>query len=79
MQRQRNAVHVIKRGLELPRAVIECTLPLMSQKEVKVLQSALTAYRLQDHCKESDKLRVDDLLYALRLCSTDPRDLGVDE
>ena len=79
MQRQRNAVHVVKRGLELPAAVIECTLPLMNQKEVKVLQSALTAYRLHDHCKESDKLRVDDLLYALRLCSTDPRDLSFDE
>ena len=79
MNRPKNAVHVMKRGLELPRAVIECTLPLMNQQEVKLLQSALTAYRLHDHCKQSDKLRVDDLLYALRLCSTDPRDLSVDE
>ena len=79
MQRQRNAVHVVKRGLELPQAVIECTLPLMSQKEVKVLQSALTAYRLIDHCKQSDKFVVDNLLYALRICSTDPRDLSYDE
>ena len=79
MQRQRNAVHVVKRGLELPAAVIECTLPLVSQKEVKVLQSALTAYRLIDHCKQSDKFVVDNLLYALRICSTDPRDLSYDE
>ena len=56
MNRQKNAVHVMKRGLELPRAVIECTLPLMNQQEVKLLQSALTAYRLNDHCKQSDKL-----------------------
>ena len=79
MNRQKNAVHVVKRGLELPQAVIECTLPLVSQKEVKVLQSALTAYRLIDHCKQSDKFVVDNLLYALRICSTDPRDLSYDE
>jgi len=79
MQRQRNAVHVVKRGLELPDAVIECTLPLVSKKEVEVLRSALTAYLLVDHCKESDKFVVDNLLYALRICSTDPRDLSYDE
>ena len=79
MQRQKNAVYVKKRGLELPSAVVECTLPLMNQKEVKVLQSALTAYRLLDHCKQSEKFTVDDLLYALRLCSTDPRDLSYNE
>ena len=79
MQRQKNAVHVVKRGLELPRAVIECTLPLVSQQEVQLIQKSLTAYLLHDHCKQSDKIRIESLLYALRICSTDPRDLGVDE
>ena len=79
MNRPKNAVHMLKRGLELPASVIECNLPLMSQKEVKVLQKALTAYRLVDHCKQSDKFVVDNLIYALRLCSTDPRDLRYDE
>ena len=79
MQRQKNTFYVKKRGLELPDRVVECTLPLMNQQEVKLLQNALTAYKLMDHCKESDKLRADDLLYAIRLVSTDPRDLRFDE
>ena len=32
VNRPKNAVHVMKRGLELPRAVIECTLPLESTR-----------------------------------------------
>lgn len=79
MQRQKNTVHVVKRGLELPRAVIECTLPLVSQQEVQLLKRSLTAYLLHDHCKQSDKLRIESMLYALRIQSTDPRDLSYDE